>query len=138
MIKKAVFVITIIANIFLAAGFVFALSNAIDELKFEFVEEDTLLPDTIRMYINSENYGTVASRSRMIRAGAKISGSDIDQFRMGEYAELLFLKEVFDRAQNTDSVKTCEERIAEIRKEMPGYADVLDKIDLSVENAVRK
>ena len=138
MIKKVIFIVTIIANIFLAVGFVIALSNAAEELKFEYVEEDTLLPDTLRLYLDKENYGTVAARSRQIRAGAAVSEADIDNFRLGEYAELSFLKEVFEKGGSPDSAKKCEERITSIREEMPGYGDVLDKIDLSVENAVRK
>ena len=136
MTKKTILSISIIINIILAIVFVVSLPGAMGELVYEYVEQDTTRPCTIRKYL--ENYGTVAALSRPIRGGAEVADTDADYYKLGEYAELLFLKEVYARAGNADSAKACEDRISEIRKEMPEYGAVLDKIDLSVANAVKE
>ena len=138
MTKKTILSISIIINIILAIVFVVSLPGAMGELVYEYVEQDTIRPDTIRKYLEWENYGTVAALSRPIRGGAEVADTDADYDKLGEYAELLFLKEVYERAGNADSAKACEDRISEIRKEMPEYGAVLDKIDLSVANAVKE
>ena len=138
MTKKTILRISIIINIILATVFVVSLPGAMGALVFEYVEQDTIRPDTLRKYLEWENYGTVAALSRPIRGGAEVSDTDADYYKLGEYAELLFLKEVYERAGNADSAKACEDRISEIRKEMPEYGSVLDKIELSVENAVKE
>ena len=138
MTKKTILSISIIINIILATVFVVSLPGAMGELVYEYVEQDTIRPDTIRKYLEWENYGTVAALSRPIRGGAEVADTDADYYKLGEYAELLFLKEVYERAGNADSAKACEDRISEIRKEMPEYGYVLDKIDLSVANAVKE
>lgn len=138
MTKKTILRISIIINIILAIVFVVSLPGAMGELVYEYVEQDTIRPDTIRKYLEWENYGTVAALSRPIRGGAEVADTDADYYKLGEYAELLFLKEVYERAGNADSAKACEDRISEIRKEMPEYGAVLDKIDLSVANAVKE
>jgi hypothetical protein len=138
MTKKTILRISIIINIILATVFVVSLPGAMGELVFEYVEQDTIRPDTLRKNLERENYGTVAALSRPIRGGAEVADTDADYYKLGEYAELLFLKEVYERAGNADSAKACEDRISEIRKEMPEYGAVLDKIDLSVANAVKE
>ena len=138
MTKKTILRISIIINIILATVFVVSLPGAMGALVFEYVEQDTIRPDTLRKYLERENYGTVAALSRPIRGGAEVSDTDADYYKLGEYAELLFLKEVYAKAGNADSAKACEDRISEIRKEMPEYGAVLDKIDLSVANAVKE
>ena len=138
MTKKTILSISIIINIILATVFVVSLPGAMGELVYEYVEQDTTRPDTIRKYLEWENYGTVAALSRPIRGGAEVADTDADYYKLGEYAELLFLKEVYERAGNADSAEACEGRISEIRREMPEYGDVLDKIDLSVANAVKE
>ena len=138
MTKKTILSISIIVNIILATVFAVSLPGAMGELVYEYVEQDTIRPDTIRKYLEWENYGTVAALSRPIRGGAEVADTDADYYKLGEYAELLFLKEVYERAGNADSAKACEDRISEIRREMPEYGSVLDKIELSVENAVKE
>ena len=138
MTKKTILSISIIVNIILATVFAVSLPGAMGELVYEYVEQDTIRPDTIRKYLEWENYGTVAALSRPIRGGAEVADTDADYYKLGEYAELLFLKEVYERAGNADSAEACEDRISEIRKEMPEYGAVLDKIDLSVANAVKE
>ena len=138
MTKKTILSISIIINIILATVFVVSLPGAMGALVFEYVEQDTIRPDTLRKNLERENYGTVAALSRPIRGGAEVADTDADYYKLGEYAELLFLKEVYERAGNADSAKACEDRISEIRKEMPEYGAVLDKIDLSVANAVKE
>ena len=138
MTKKTILSISIIVNIILATVFAVSLPGAMGELVYEYVEQDTIRPDTIRKYLEWENYGTVAALSRPIRGGAEVADTDADYYKLGEYAELLFLKEVYKRAGNADSAEACEDRISEIRREMPEYGAVLDKIDLSVANAVKE
>ena len=138
MTKKTILRISIIINIILAIVFVVSLPGAMGELVYEYVEQDTTRPDTIRKYLEWENYGTVAALSRPIRGGAEVADTDADYYKLGEYAELLFLKEVYERAGNADSAEACEDRISEIRREMPEYGALLDKIDPSVANAVKE
>ena len=138
MTKKTILSISIIVNIILATVFAVSLPGAMGELVYEYVEQDTIRPDTIRKYLEWENYGTVAALSRPIRGGAEVADTDADYYKLGEYAELLFLREVYKRAGNADSAEACEDRISEIRREMPEYGALLDKIDLSVANAVKE
>ena len=138
MTKKTILSISIIVNIILATVFAVSLPGAMGELVYEYVEQDTIRPDTIRKYLEWENYGTVAALSRPIRGGAEVADTDADYYKLGEYAELLFLKEVYAKAGNADSAEACEDRISEIRREMPEYGALLDKIDLSVANAVKE
>ena len=138
MIKKVILAVMVIVNIFLVIVLVMTLPRAAGELRFEYVEEETITPDTLRMYIERENYGTVASLSRPIRAGAKLSETDIDYYRIGEYAELLFLKEVFERTQNADTARKFEDEILSIRSKMPAYNAVFDRIDQSAADAAGK
>jgi hypothetical protein len=138
MTKKVIFGISIAVNIILAIVFFATLPGVMHNLRFEYVEEKMIGPDSIRNNLDRENYGTAAHLSRPIRGGAKIAPEDEDYYRLGEYAELLFLKEVFTAAGNTDTVNTCEEKISRTREEMSEYGVVLDKIDESAANAVRE
>ena len=79
MNKKTVFVISLAVNIILAFVLMFAVSGAIDELQFNFVEEDTIRPDSLRMYLDMENYGVAATLSHPIRGGAEIEEEYADR-----------------------------------------------------------
>ena len=136
MNKQTVFVISLAVNIILAFVLMFAVSGAIDELQFNFVEEDTIGPDSLRMYLDMENYGVAATLSHPIRGGAEIAEEYMDYYMLGEYADLLFLKEIFAEAGNTDMLTGCEKRLEEIRSAMPDYGSLFDKIDISAKNAL--
>lgn len=136
MNKQTVFVISLAVNIILAFVLMFAVSGAIDELQFNFVEEDTIRPDSLRMYLDMENYGVAATLSHPIRGGAEIAEEYTDYYMLGEYADLLFLKEIFAEAGNTDMLTGCEKRLEEIRSAMPDYGSLFDKIDISAKNAL--
>ena len=136
MTKKTIYRITIIVNIILAIVFAVTLMGAIDNLKFEYVEQETIGPDNLRSYLDRENYGVAASLSHSIRGGAEVAKEYEDYYRLGEYADILFLKEVFAKAGNTDTLAECEKRLTVIRKEMPDYGILFDKIDKSAEKAV--
>ena len=138
MTKKMIFKISIVVNILLVIALVITLPGALDSLNFEYVDQETIRPDTIRSYLGRENYGTAASLSREIRGGAKIDQQYGDYYRLGEYAELLFLKEVYEKAGNIGSAKNAEDRINAIRSQMSEYNTVFYKIDQSAANAVRK
>ena len=136
MTKKVIFILSIIINIILGIVLVCNLIGASENLKFEYVEEDTIRPDSLRMYLDMQNYGVAASLSPPIRGGAQIAAEDADYYRLGEYADLLFLKAIFDKSGNTDTLKDCETRLAEIREEMPDYGILFDKIEQSAEQAI--
>ena len=136
--KNVIFIISVIVNIILAVLFLAAAAEAVRELKFSYVEEDTIRPDNIRSYLERENYGVAASLSHPIRGGAEVAAEDRDYYMLGEYADLLFLREIFAEAGNTETEHAFNERLDEIRSEMPDYGSLFDKIDLSAENAVRE
>ena len=134
--KKVILIISVIVNIILAIVFIIAAAEAVRELKFSYMEEGTIIPDSIRSNLERENYGVAASLSHPIRGGAEVDARDRDYYMLGEYADLLFLKEIFAEAGNTETLKNCEERLNEIRSEMPDYGSLFDKIDYSAKNAV--
>ena len=136
--KKVVLGISIVVNVILAILFIIVAMGAVNKLKFVYVERDTIRPDSLRMYLERENYGIVASLSHPIRGGAEVAEEDLDYFLLGEYADLLFLKEVFAEAGNDATLQSCEQRLKEIRNEMPEYATLFDKIDWSAKNAIPK
>ena len=138
MIKKVLFTVSVIVNIILAIVFVITAAGAAAELKFEYVESDTIQPDSLRMYLDMENYGTAASLSHPIRGGAEIATDYEDYYRLGEYTDLLFLKEMFAEAGNTGTLEQCEADLGRLRDKMPEYAVIFDKMDTSVEAAVRE
>ena len=84
MTKKVVFILSIIINIILGIVLVCNLIGASENLKFEYVEEDTIRPDSLRMYLDMQNYGVAASLSHPIRGGAQIAAEDADYYRLGE------------------------------------------------------
>ena len=134
--KGRIFAVSVIVNILLAVVLFVTAGRAGEELRFSYVEKDTIMPDTIRKNLERENYGVAASLSHPIRGGAEIAGGDLDYYMLGEYADLLFLKRIFAEAGNTATLQGCEERLAEIREAMPEYGSLFDKIDLSAENAL--
>ncbi len=136
MSKKIVLFISIVVNVILGIAFLALVSGAVEELKFNYVEIDTLTPDSIRKYLERENYGVAASLARPIRGGAEIDEEYMDYYMLGEYADLLFMKEVYAEAGNTQTVESCDKRLDEIRTKMPDYGSLFDKIELSAQNAL--
>ena len=136
MNKNIIFVVSIVVNIILALILVVTVAGAGEELKFNYVEEDTITPDTLRMYLERENYGVAAALSHPIRGGAEIAGEDMEYYMLGEYADLLFLKEVFKEAGNETTAGSFEKRLDEIRAKLPDYGSLLDKIELSAKSAI--
>jgi hypothetical protein len=135
MNKKIFFRISIILNIILAIVFVVTAIGASEELMFNYVEEDTITPETIMSNLERENYGVAAALSHPIRGGADIDDEYMEYYMIGEYADLMFLKEIFAKAGNTQTVEECEYRLDVIRNEMPAYGTMFYKIDWSAENA---
>ena len=136
MSKKIILFISIIVNVILGMAFLALVSGAVEELKFNYVEIDTLTPDSIRKYLERENYGVAASLAQPIRGGAEIYEEYVDYYMLGEYADLLFMKEVYAEAGNTQTVESCDKRLDEIRTKMPDYSSLFDKIELSAQNAL--
>ena len=136
MSKKVIFIVSIIANILLAIFLVVLLVDAGEKLKFEYVEQETISPDVLRRDLEREYYGQAASLSHSIRGGAEIAEEYKDYFLLGEYTDLLFLKEVFAKAGNTDTLTVFERRLSQIREEMRDYSSLLDKMEQSAAKAV--
>lgn len=136
MIKKIIFGISIVVNVILAVVLVANIRDAKDELKFAYVEKDTIRPDSLRAYLDRENYGTAASLSHPIRGGAEVAEEYEDYYLLGEYADLLFLKEIFEGAGNADTVRSCEQRLKEISEKMPEYSAVFEKMLWSLNQAL--
>ena len=135
MNRKTVLIISIVVNIILALVFVAAAAGAAEELEFSYVEEDTITPDTIRSNLERENYGVAASLSHPIRGGAVIADEYKEYYMLGEYADLLFLKEIFKEAQNTQTAQNCEQRLDEIKNMLPECGETIDRIEWSAQNA---
>ena len=138
MNKKTVFWISVVVNIILALVLIVLLAKAGGELKFNYVEEDTIAPDTIRSNLERENYGVAAVVAHPIRGGADIADEYMDYYMLGEYADLLFIKEIYVKSGNTQTVAECDKRLEEIRSSMPDYGSLFDKIDYSEKNAIAK
>ncbi len=125
-----------VVNIILFCVFIVLIMGAARELKFNYVEEDTLTPNNLRNYLEWENYGVVADLSRPFRGGAEVAEQYRDYYMLGEYADLLFLKEIFVETQNTETVNTFEKRLEEIRSQMPEYGSIFEKIEWSAKHAL--
>ena len=138
MNKKIVLGISVAVNIILAVIFALAAAQAHSEIEFNYVEEDTITPDVIRSNLERENYGVAAVYSRPIRGGAVIADEYTDYYKLGEYADLLFLKEVYSEAGNTGTADDCVKRLDEIRSGMPDYGSIFDRIEWSAKNAIRE
>ena len=136
MIKKVILAISIVINIVLAVILAVNIRGAADKLKFVYVDQDTLDPSSLRMYLDMENYGTAASISRPIRGGAKIEEVDKDYYLLGEYADVLFLKELFEETGNAATIDACDKRLKEIVEELPEYSAIFEKIRWSVDQAL--
>lgn len=134
--KTRILIIANIINLILAILFFVAASSAVDELTFAYVEKDTIRPDSLRSYLERENYGVVANLSHPIRGGYEPAEEDLDYFLLGEYADMLFLKEIYAETGKTQTAQDCENRAAQIRAQIPEYAPIFDKIDLSAENSI--
>ena len=138
MNKKVILVISVIVNIILGIVFIALLTKVYSELSFEYVEQETIEPDSIRMYLERDEYGVAASLSHFIRGGAEIEDKYKDYYILGEYTDLLFQKEIFERSGNKTMTEKCETRMEEIRKEMSMYKDMLGKMDESVAKVIRE
>ncbi|MBR6365262.1 MAG: hypothetical protein IKS10_04075 [Lachnospiraceae bacterium] len=138
MTKKVILGISILINLVLAYFLIQGVIDAREELKFEYVEQETLRPDSLRMYLERENYGVAASLSHPIRGGAEIDELDEDYYLLGEYADTLFLKAIFEKSGDTATATACDQRLAEIREKMPAYSELLDKIEESVKKTIRE
>lgn len=134
--KKIILIIATVLNIILAVVLVLTALAAADELKFTYVEEDTIAPDVISSNLERENYGVAAAFSHPIRGGAVVADKYKDLYTMGEYADLKFIKEIFVAADNTQMTDYCDKRLKEIRNEMSDHESDLDKIDWSVQHAL--
>ena len=122
--------------IILVLALITFILEARDGLYYSYVRKDAITPDSIRSNLERENYGVAACLSHTIRGGADIDEEYLDYYMLGEYADILFLKEVFEEAGNTETVKQCEDRLKEIRTGMEIYGSILDKIEHSMENAL--
>ena len=48
----------------------------------------------------------------------------------------IYFSLIYEKSGNIDTLKAFEDRMSEIRSEMPDYEVIFEKIDYSVENAI--
>lgn len=138
MNKRTIFSISIIVNIILCMFFLFLLMDSYKAIYYDYLTRDTIEQNALKNNIEQECYGITAYRSRSIRVGAEIPKEVQDYYVIGEYADLLFLKEIHKRTQNNDTANDFESRLHEIRNEMPEYKSIFDSIDKSVKKSVKE
>ena len=136
MIKKIIFGVSVVVNIILLLAVLSYGLEVRQALDYIYVRKDAMAPESIRSYLERENYGVAAAQSHRIRGGAEIADEYMDYYMLGEYADLLFLKVIFEEAGNTETLEKCEERLEEIRTEMPAYGSLFDKMEISAKNAI--
>ena len=107
-------------------------------MTWAFYEKKEMKPDSLLSYMNWENYGDVAIMSRFGRVGEKVKEEDEDLYLLGEYADLLFWKKIQEADGNHEAALEYAARQSEIRKMLAGYEVVFEKMDQSIENAVRE
>ena len=134
--SNKIFGLSVIINIILAIAIIALASDTYNKMQFSLVREKSMGPEVIMSGLDRENYGVVARFARPIRGEAEIYDKDKDLYMIGEYADVLFNKEIFENSGDTDSCKAMADRAARIRSEMPDYSVIFDKIDYSVEHAV--
>ena len=74
MTKKIILIVSIIVNVLLGIALLLNTVGAIQELKFQYVEEETITPDSMRKYLEWENYGVVAAHPWRCRDKRRIYG----------------------------------------------------------------
>ena len=136
MNKKMIFTILLVVDVILAVVLIINLAGVSEELSRTYYGKDASTASSLLMYLDRENYGTVAVLARSYRVGAEVDEADEDLYRLGEYGELSFLERINAGSGEDELVRDYEKRRAEIRDAIPGYKAVLDKMDLSIDKAI--
>ena len=127
--------ISVVINILLVIILMGLIVSTVDKLRFSYIRESSIGTDVLISSLDMENYGVMARFSHPIRGGADIPSDDKDLYMIGEYADIIFLKNVYEKTGDTGTCDSMEKRAAEIRSELPDYAVIFDKIDQSIEKA---
>ncbi|MCR5702941.1 MAG: hypothetical protein K6G76_12475 [Lachnospiraceae bacterium] len=138
MNKKVFYPISIVVNILLVIAIVVLLKNAGHKMKFEYVDTERISQESMRTSFEKGCYGQAVLASYPVRGGAEIAKEYEEYYRLGEYTELKFFKEVYAKEGNADMLTSCDKRLSELREEMPDYATLFDKIDQSTDKAIRE
>lgn len=138
MNKIPIFYVIVALDIFLGIVFLAELLDASRELAWTYYEKPGIRPDTILSNLDQERYGDVAVLARSGRVGAEVKDEHRDLYLMGEYADLLFMERTFAAKGDEEAAKRCADRRAEIRSIISEYGAVLDKMDASIEDAVKE
>ncbi len=138
MNRKIIFRSLTAVNIILGIWLIISVIGAVNELNLQYVEADSHTPRSLVMYLEREEYGVAAGLARPVRGGELITGENEDYYRIGEYAELSFLKEIYVKKGATETVAIYENRLASLRDRLPEYASIFDKIDTSVINSIKE
>ena len=138
MSKKIALVIIIVLDVLVAIFFFVQLINASRKLTFAYVERGDIRPSSILSYLDWESYGVAGVLARPGRVGESVKEEDQDLYLLGEYADLLYWEKIFAADGNEGSASKCVERRKEIRNLITEYGTLLDKMDQSVENAIKK
>ncbi|MCR4585494.1 MAG: hypothetical protein K5686_07175 [Lachnospiraceae bacterium] len=133
MNKKILFFIILAVDIVLGIIFVFKLAAASEELTDTYVDKGELTSSSLLMYLERENYGTVAVLARPYRVGGAVNEADEDLYRLGEYAELLFTEKINEEAGRPELVQSSVKRREALRDSLGTYKAVLDKMEQSTE-----
>ena len=137
MNKKTIYGIFLVLDILLGIVFFVNLVAASEELVWVYYEKEGMQPADILKYLDWESYGAVAVMSRAGLVGAKVKAEDQAYYLMGKYADMLFQEKTFEAKGDGKAAKRCGERRTAIRTALPEYGAVLDKMDQSMENALK-
>lgn len=136
MNKKMFLGISIFINIILIIILIVSLGSAYDKLRFTYVTEEGITSDSLRESLEDQMYGWVAFHARPVRGEKKVSKEDYDYYKLGEYADLQFMKAVYAKSGNNATYQAFDKNASAIRKDMPEYEVIFEKIDYSLEGDV--
>ena len=139
MIKKIIFGITILLNIILSVVLVFTIIRSVNEITSNY-DEDALTEvadSSVKTELERENFGYVGARTRPWRYGAQGQEGSEDYYKLGEYTDRLFFREFYEAAGDRHSVEESDKRLEELRTDLSGYENILDKMDESVKKAIK-
>lgn len=138
MIKKVLFYVFLAVDIILGILFIKNIVGASRELVWVNSEKDSIQTSGVLEYLDWEDYGTAGVLARSYRVGAKVREDDENIYRLGEYADLLFLSRIHEEDPDDDTAGKIKDRMDSIRAKMSDYAPVFDEMDLSLENTLKE
>ncbi|MBE5870698.1 MAG: hypothetical protein E7294_05515 [Lachnospiraceae bacterium] len=140
MNKKVIFRISVLLNGILAVVLVISMAHAMKEIDRNKENHSLWRMANILMEdkVEEQAYGWLGAQTRPSRYGAKEYPNNRNYYRLGEYADLLFFREVYQAGGEKEQAADCGERINELKEELSGQSAVLDKIEQSVQKALKE